>query len=372
MRSTRDSHLHSLVAGCRGSLAALLFTATLAWPCAAQVPVTLHVDAALYSDNTEFRNPFRSGETILGSFQRIFVEVEPSDRARVQFGLYATERAGSHSPVDRGLPIVTVLLGTTRQRFIMGTLPPSSDHRSEFGPDRTTPHGLLPPLDVETLWFSRAYEAGIQWMTRTDRIVHDVWFDYQKLNTPEHREQIAAGVVGRATIRGPFAVGYQVHVTHHGGQQYASGPIADSYGYGPGFIVKGPLARLDAASLEAFGLVAYDRPDRGAPARTVEGKGLFIRVAAEKTRWRGHAIVWRGDDFNHEDGDPNYLSKFSDGTRYRGTRHYSEIGLAKRFQPASAVDFEASVRLHRAEEHFAYSFRLLTIVHLTLWRSAVS
>src|SRR5712691_11039006 len=114
-------------------------------------------------------------------------------------------------------------------------------------------------------------------MTRTGRVAHDVWFDYQKLNTPEHREQFDAGAVGRLTIAGPFALGYQVHVVHHGGEQFASGPVADSFGYGPGLIVERRLAGLDSASLEAFGLLAYDRPDRAAPQRTVGQRAVRSR-----------------------------------------------------------------------------------------------
>ena len=177
----------------------------VAQPCAAQTPIGLHVDSVFYADNTEFANPFRTGETILGSSQRIFVEIEASDRATLQLGLYAMERAGSHSPVDRALPIVSLRVGSPRQLFILGTLRPPSDRREAFGPDRTTPHGLLPPLGLETRWFTRAYEAGAQWLTRTERVAHDVWFDYQKLNTPEHREQFDAGAVGRVTMAGPFA-----------------------------------------------------------------------------------------------------------------------------------------------------------------------
>jgi hypothetical protein len=78
--------------------------------------------------------------------------------------------------------------------------------------------------------------------------------------------------------------------------------------------------------------------------------------------------VWRGDDFNHEDGDPNYLSRDHSGARYGGTRDYSELGLAKLFRPAPAVDLEGSVRVHRVEANFGYSYRLLAIVHFTLWR----
>jgi hypothetical protein len=204
-------------------------------------------------------------------------DIEPSDRAALQLGLYAMERAGSHSPVDRGLPIVSLRLGSPRQQFILGTLRPPGDRREAFGPDRTTPHGLLPPLGLETLWFTRSYEVGIQWLTRTGRLGQDVWFDYQKLDTPEHREHFDAGAVGRLTVAGPFAFAYQVHIVHHGGEQYQSGPVSDSLGYGPGLIVEWPLAMLDSASLEVFGLVADDRPDRAAPLRTVEAKVcLFV------------------------------------------------------------------------------------------------
>ena len=352
----------------RALLAAVLLA--VAPPCTAQTLLSLHVDSVFYGDNTEFAGPFRSGETILGAFERIYFEITPNDRATVQLGLYANERAGSHSPVDRALPIVALRLGTTRQRFVFGTLD-YRDSRNGVGPDRTTPHGLLPPLALETLWFTRAYEAGVQWLARTGRHTHDVWFDYQIGNTSEHREKFDTGVVGRARIVGPVAVGYQFHMVHHGGQQFDGGPVSDSIGFGPGLVVEGPVGGLTSASLEIFGLAAYDRPDRTVPSRTVQGKAVFLRAAAEQRGWRGHLIVWRGDDFNHEDGDPNYLSRFPDGTRYRRTRDYSEAGLAKLFQPAAGVDLEASFRVHRIEPNWAYSYRLLATVHLKLWQTTV-
>jgi hypothetical protein len=142
----------------RALLAAVLLT--VAPPCTAQTLLSLHVDSVFYGDNTEFAGPFRSGETILGAFQWIYFEISPNDRATVQLGLYANERAGSRSPVDRALPIVALRLGTTQQRFVFGTLD-YRDSRNGVGPDRRTPHGLLPPLALETLWFTRAYEAGL-------------------------------------------------------------------------------------------------------------------------------------------------------------------------------------------------------------------
>jgi hypothetical protein len=284
-------------------------------------------------------------------------------------GIYALERAGSRSAVDKALPIVALRIGNKRQKFILGTL--ESTRRQGFGPDRTTPHDLLPPLATETLWFERAYEAGLQWLVDTPGYRHDLWFDYQHTNGPGNREKFDAGVVGRARVVGPAAFAYQFHVVHHGGQQFDDGPVADSVGFGPGLILEGRLGGFESASLELYGLAAYDRPDRAAPSQTVKGKALFLRLAAEHRPWRAHAIAWRGDNFNHEDGDPNYLSTLESGARFRRIRDYSEVGLARFFRPAEGVDLEASFRVHRVEQYYGYSYRVLATVHFDVWRTSI-
>ena len=345
------------------------FACVLAWaaPCAAQVadiPITLNLDAALLADNTEFFNPFRSGETILGSNQRLFLNLELSSRANLRLGVFAIERAGSTSAIDRGLPIVSIALGAKQNHFVIGTL--ETTDRAGVGADRTTPHGLLPALATETQWFTRAYEAGIQWRTDLPRFTQDLWFDYQRMNTPAYREKFDAGVVNRVRVTGPLSIASQFHVVHHGGQQYSTGPVSDSVAFGSGVLVEGRVGRLPAASAEAYVLGSYDRPDRGAPELTTQGAALFLRATAEARGWRGHAIVWRGKDFNHEDGDPNYLSRLATGAAYRGTRDYAEMGLAKVFKAAPSVDFEASGRVHRIESAYDYSYRMLAIIHLQL------
>jgi hypothetical protein len=342
------------------ALATVFFAA--ASPCAAQSPISLRVAAVFFGDDAELSNPFRAGESILGSNQRIIAEIDAGDHATLQFGVYAIERAGSHSPIDRALPIVSLRIHSPTQHLTLGTL---STDRADYGPDRTTPHGLLPPLARETLWFTRAYEVGVQWQVHTAKIAHELWYNYQKLNTPEHRELFDAGATGHFQIHGPFAAAYQLHLVHHGGELYENGSVSDSLAYGPGFAVRGAVRPFDALSFEVFGLAAHDRPDRAiVRQRTRSGAGLFLRAAAEKSNWRGHVIVWRGDDFNHEDGDAHYQSHYATGARYRGTRDYSESGLTKLFRPAPGVDVEASGRLHRVEGDFGYSFRLLAIVNL--------
>src|SRR5262245_37049733 len=167
---------------------------------------------------------------------------------------------------------------------------------------------------------------------------------------------------------GPIAAAYQLHLVHTGGELFENGPVSDSFAYGPGIIVRGAAGPFDALSLEVFGLGAHDRPDRAAASRrTISGAGVFVRAAAEKNGWRGHVIVWRGNDFNHEDGDAHYQSHYATGLPYRGTRDYSEAGLTKLFRPAAGVDLEASGRLHRVERDIGYSFRLVAIANMA-WR----
>ena len=201
--------------------------------------------------------------------------------------------------MHRALPIVSLRLHSPTQHLTLGTL---STDRADFGRDRTTPHGLLPPLATETLWFTRAYEAGVQWQVRTPKVAHEVWYNYQKLNTPEHREKFDVGITGRLPISGPATAAYQIHLVHHGGELYENGLVSDSLAYGPGLILRGTVRTLDALSLEVFGLAAHDRPDRAVSSgkRTTSGAALFVRAAAERNGWRGHLIVWRGTDFNHE------------------------------------------------------------------------
>ncbi len=345
--------------------------AVLVSPCRAQTTVELHLDSAIYADNSEFDNEFREGATTLGSFQQIFFDVAPAHRTTLRFGVFALERAGSHSAVDHALPIVSLHWGNGRHRFVLGTID-SADRRRPLGPDRETPHGLLPPLAIETRWFTHPYEAGAQWFVDTARQQQDVWFDYQVENTPEHREKFDVGAVGRARLAGPLSVGYQFHVVHHGGQQFASGPVSDSFAVGPGVILQGPVGSFRSVSLELYGLAASDRPDRANPASTVRGKAVFVRSSFETGAWRAHVIAWRGDDFLHEDGDPDYLSRFLDGRLFRRVRDYSEAGLTRLFPLANGVDFEGSLRLHRVESNFSYSYRLLAIVHLGLWKTTIN
>jgi hypothetical protein len=330
----------------------------------------LTLDSVFFADNVEFFAPYRTGATILGSWQRVQAEFQLSDLARLKLGLYALERNGSERRTELARPVVTLTMGTQKHRFIIGTIE-TGNRPWGTGPDRTTPHGLLPPLAVETLWFSRAYEAGLQWRSDTEQFAQDVWFDYQAAITPEHRELFDGGIVGRVqkSATAPIALLYQFHVVHHGGQQHDAGRVSDSFGFGPGVMVRKHLPTVGLSTLEVYGLFSHDRPDRQVDALTVKGKALFARAAAERGGFRAHALAWRGHKFKHEAGDANYLSQLPDGSNIATRRDYFEMGLAKVFHPAPTLDFEASGRAHLVQNRWGYSYRVMANVHVGIWKT---
>jgi hypothetical protein len=341
----------------------------MATPAAAQAPITVSFDSVFFGDNAEFFSPFRTGETILGTWQRVNTDIEISKLATLRLGVFALERHGSDRRTELARPVASLTLGTKRHRFVFGSLE-TGERTNGIGPDKTTPHGLLPPLAVETLWFLRAYEAGVQWRANTDRFTQNVWFDYEKVITPDHRELFDGGVVGQVqkSNTAPVALVYQWHVVHHGGQQFDTGPVSDSFGYGPGVLLRVPSAWK--TSLEIYSLFSYDRPDRQRPELTILGKAVLARAAVEKSDWRAHGMAWFGKDFKHEAGDPNYQSQYPDGTNVHDRRSYGELGLARLFRPAPTVDFEASGRAHIVQGKWGYSYRLVASIHLDVWHTS--
>ena len=163
----------------------------------------------------------------------------------------------------------------------------------------------------------------------------------------------------------PVRLSYQFHIVHQGGQLFASGPVGDSWGGGPGVIVDLPKGLFDGQTAEIHGLVSRDIPDRTLTATAGTGFGIFTRYSAQRAGWRGHVIAWRARDFVKQDGDQNYGSLREDG-RLVGLRHYFEAGLTRTYYPAPQMGFEVAARIHRVDTHHDYSFRILAKVDLNI------
>jgi hypothetical protein len=256
-------------------------------------------------------------------------------------------------------PVLSLSIAGRRSLVVVGTMPmPWIDHGAPPG-DPGTLHGLLPPLQRETLLFERSYEAGLLWRLDGDIARSSAWLNWQRLNTPRHRERFDGGAISEIRIAPRVSLPLQVHLVHEGGQSHASGPVTDSYAGAAGIVGRWRAGRLGIASLEAHALASRHVPDREAPDRSRTGRAVLMRASTDVGRWRGHLLFWRGRDFIKAEGDTNYLSLRRDGRYYPGTRDYAEAGLARRWTPAPGAQLEASARAHRTERHYEYSFRLI-------------
>ena len=329
----------------------------------AEPPLTFNARFTFYGDNTEFNNRFRDGDTLLGVWGRLFLDTNLNERVTFRMGVFGNQRFGSMDAFEIVRPIFALVLRNRTSRFVVGSLE-TLEFDAGTGPDRATPHGLLPPLQLETLSFTRPYETGFQWTVRSTRLQQETWINWQRLNTPAQRELLDAGVAGRVALRTHVALGYQWHIVHHGGQQFHSGPVSDSFIGGPGIIIEPRLQSLDRARIEVYGLLSRDVRDRANASSAMNGEAVFARVSGERNGWRGHVIVWRACDVQKEEGDPNYAVAQRDGTRFPATRDYSEVGLTKLFKPADEVIVEASARAYRVEGEYDYSYRILAKVNL--------
>ena len=346
-------------------VAVLLGVALLSSDASAQEQLSIKSDFLFYGDNTEFSNPFREGETIFGAAVRVAADIALNDRVTVSAGGFANQRFGSEEAFDQVRPVLSLTVKGRRSTFVLGTLPPATS-RIPVGPDRDGPHGLLPALQRETLSFDRPYEAGLAWTFDGSRLQHHFWLEWQRLNTPTHRERFDGGINTSYRLTDFVTIPVQLHVVHEGGQLFASGVVADSSALATGAALSGDIGEA-SGSIEAYAVGSRFVPDRSRPDLNRDGIGFFGRASLESSGWRGHVIFWRGRNYIKDEADPNYLSLDRSGNRYRGTRDYAETGLTRRFTLTPAAMLEVSGRLHRVEGRYEYSYRILSVVS-ALWK----
>jgi hypothetical protein len=337
----------------------------IAW---GQEAAAVEAHALFFGDNTEFSNPFREGETELGVFGRVFLDLPLAANVNIQAGVFGRQVFGSEDGFDEVRPVLTLAVGSPRSRLLLGTL--DTVRRAQgAGPDRLGPHGLLPPLQRETLALERPWEAGVQWIVDTPRVQQDMWLHWQRVQSAVARERFDAGVTTRVQASHAFALRGEFHAVHEGGQQSQSGPVRDSFAGALGVDVGGPAGPLERVSLESLALISRFTPDRENDRDSRTGVGVFIRLAAEWHGWRGHGLLARSNDFIKEEGDRHYQSLRRDGTEFRAARDYAEAGVTRSFRLGEHTALEASVRWHRVEGDYEYSYRLLGVVRKR-WRLA--
>lgn len=343
---------------------ALILLAAAVRPAWAQVPaLTLHTSLVFYGDDTEFSNEFRPGETLFGTYGVAFLEAQITDRFKVRAGGFGNWEFGSSKPIDQGRPVLAMVVGNEKSHLVLGTLE-TMRHLTGIGPDRTGPHGLLPPMQRETLSFERAHESGMQWIVDKGRFSQDAWINWQRLNTRLRREVFDAGIATTTRLRPEIAIRGDIHAVHQGGQKGGVEPVSDSVAAAAGVEAGGAVGSIDRFSLELIALGSRTVPDRAQPELTRGGFATFMRLAVDIDPWRVHVILWRANGFVKLEGDPLYQAVRHDGTRYNGIRDYSELGLTRRFRLTPDSFIESSLRFHRTEDNYEFSGRVVGVVNL--------
>jgi hypothetical protein len=314
--------------------------------------------ATLYADNTEFFTPYRVGETILGGQVTSYLAAMPGPRTELRVGLFADRRWGSNNFTDSLKPVLAFRYQTTHALGVFGTL------------ETVNRHGLLEPLMVTTRELTAPIEYGGQWIENTRRFHGEMWINWQKLNTPEQREQFELGNVFSVRPTAWLQGDLQHLWYHRGGQLYDVGPVTNNHTEALGLTAHDSLGKLGLAYASVWGLWSSGHVNAAYPAgRPALGHGLYLRAGIHPWNWAEvFAIHWIGRDYNGDDGDNNYNSTGFDPSFYRSHRVYTEIGMIRRTPIESGITFDAEVRFHNIDNlksvaffntHWELSYRLV-------------
>lgn len=300
-------------------------------------------DLTFYGDNTEFFEPFRTRETILGQQGKSFLETALGAHDFIYTGVFADFRS-MEDPTVTVNPILSFEYRNGGTTLVMGTL---ETH------DR---HGYLEPLEVTTLEFTRPIEYGIQWLQGDAAYQADVFLNWQLLNTPGVPETMDYGGVMKEELDGHLTLEQQMHGFHEGGKLFYV-TLYNNWVPALGFEWKTGAGSLGQIGLAAYGIASATLTGDYLPD-TAWGGGAYVRPFVNPgDGWEFFGIGWWGRDFYSNEGDSNYNSTGPTGF-YRANRTYEELCAHKSFPMEGDASFVAELRSHWIDEWWAYSFRL--------------
>jgi hypothetical protein len=312
-----------------------------------------------YGDNTEFFNPYRTGQTILGAQMQTWLSAEPGPRTEIILGVYGDHRSGRSDFFDEVKPLLGFRYRTATSLGALGTL--VTENR----------HGYIEPLEVTTLELTRPVEYGIQWREEHGWVGGEVFIDWQHLNTRDSREIFDYGLLLHVRPWRHLSLEYQGHGLHHGGQLYTAGvPVTNNKAQAYGVRLDGSLPGLGLSSLGVFRLSSRGRIDpTPEPGRPNKGSGTYVRGSISPYgKVELFTIQWWGRDFLSEEGDNSYNSRGADPQYYRAKRRYQEYGVARKIPIESGITLDAELRFHRFDNlhsialghsQWEYSYRLV-------------
>ena len=249
--------------------AALLAAATRS---ASAQDLTWKNGLTFYLDNTEFFNPYRTGETLLGGQVLSYLSAVLGPRTEVVAGFHGNHESGDSRFLSPFKPILGFRYRTDHSLGAIGTL---------VTEDR---HGYLEPLEGALLDITRPVEYGVQWREQHTAGGGEVFLNWQRLNT--------------STRAGVFDYGLLLHANPSRwlrlelqGTVSSRRPAVQRRRAGsqqPGLALGGQLSarcRSGASSLRAFQLLSHGDIDSLRPGRPDHGHGTYFRAAFTPGNW---------------------------------------------------------------------------------------
>ncbi|HVM33261.1 MAG TPA: hypothetical protein VMU88_09025 [bacterium] len=326
------------------------FTPAIVRAQTAPAPVTVEwrTQLSFYGDNTEFFEPFRIRETILGQQFKSYLDVPTGGHTAFWAGLFADHRAAQDAafPVK---PILSFVYRSDVSKGILGAL--ETVHR----------HGLIEPMEVTTLELTRPVEYGLQWIQKDNFIHLDSFLNWQTLLSPGQSEVFDYGGAAILPVAGDLALEGQLHGYHAGGAQF-NVPVWNNLAAGVGLKWQADPESLGKTFLEVDGLTSKTTNLTGYPGPS-QGYGLYAKGSwSPDQAWEFFILGWLGKDFYSREGDSNYNSVGTDGVYYQSVRHYEELGFRRQVAIENGVTFDFELRSHWIEDSWANSFRLVATV----------
>ena len=339
---------------------ALLALAALALPPAGWAQSLVWKNGmTFYVDNTEFFNPYRTGETVLGGQIQSYIQAGLGPRTSVVAGIFGNHLSGGDRFFDSFKPILGFRYQTQSSLGAIGTL---------VTQDR---HGYLEPLQGRLLELTRPIEYGGQWREDRGWGGGEVYLNWRRLNTHSRREMFDYGLLLHAQPARFLRLEFQGHGVHRGGQLFEAGEsVANNHVAAVGAQVFGTLPVAGASSVALFRMASHGGTGPSRPSGTPDhGHGTYLRLAATPGGWLELFVIqWWGRDFLSDDGDHSYNSQGSDSTYYRSSRRYQEFGVLRRTAIESGLTLDTELRFHRFDNlrsiaigtsRWEYSYRLV-------------
>lgn len=306
------------------------------------------LEPSFYADNTEyFTAGYPPGETVLGNGLKQYLQFLLPGSQVFRFGVAGEFRYGDAPAISQVRPVCQYRVSHPwGWQFVFGNLELRPFAGDVLPPGRTR-HGLSRAVQDERLEFTRPDEYGFQSLLTAGPLRHDAWVNWNRLNTPSHKEWFDAGQ-HLALVFAYSRFGVQAYVSHHGGQLYASGPVGESVVVGADvslyYRASHPVFQ-EAGAAYAF-LWDRDVPDRGDRSVWSEGSGHLAVVWLTLFRFRFFGEYWLGRGFKAEEGNPIY----------RTGREYVSFGWDRSGGLPGGTEYYMDLRVHRLEGVWEYRY----------------